>query len=61
MSEGLPVAWAKRFALAILIVLLFCVPVVLRNDYWLFVFCLAWINVLWRRASGRYTAPGSSP
>jgi len=46
MSKGLPVAWAKRSALAILIVLLFCVPLVLRNDYWLFVFCLAWINVL---------------
>jgi len=46
MSKGRPNTWAKRFALAILIVLLFCVPAVLQNDYWLFVFCLAWINVL---------------
>ena len=46
MNKGRPNTWAKRFALAILIVLLFCVPAVLQNDYWLFVFCLAWINVL---------------
>jgi branched-chain amino acid transport system permease protein len=46
MSKGRPNTWAKRFALAILVVLLFCVPSVLQNDYWLFVLCLAWINVL---------------
>ncbi len=46
MSKGRPNTWAKRSALTILIVLLFCVPAVLQNDYWLFVFCLAWINVL---------------
>jgi branched-chain amino acid transport system permease protein len=46
MSEGRPILWAKPAALAALIVLLFCVPVVVRNDYWLFILCLAWINVL---------------
>jgi branched-chain amino acid transport system permease protein len=47
MNKGLQqITWMKRLALGALIVLLFCVPFTFRNDYWLFVFCLVWINVL---------------
>jgi branched-chain amino acid transport system permease protein len=36
----------KSFGIAALIVFLFCVPLFLKNVYWLHILCLAWINVL---------------
>ena len=38
--------WIKSFGLASVIIFLFCIPLFLKNIYWLFILGLAWINVL---------------
>jgi len=43
MSKRQQIKW---FGIAALIVFLFCVPLFLKNVYWLYILCLACINVL---------------
>ncbi len=43
MSEKPPM---KLLGISLIIVFLFCLPLILKNIYWLHVLSLAWINVL---------------